>query len=71
MNRHSFPARIELWILNDYDEWEMVQDYVVNQADGLYKKMVLLKSMYKIKRAYKIYIVLNSKVNYNIETSFP
>ena len=66
MKKSAFPLRIELESLID-GEWKVMIVYIVNTPDMLYNRFIDVKSLYGLKKEYRIFIYANSKVNTYIE----
>lgn len=67
MRKSAFPLRIELESLTD-GEWKVMLVYKINSPEMLYKKFEDIKTLYGLKKEYRIFIYANSKVNTYIET---
>ena len=66
MKKSAFPLRMELESLID-GEWRVMIIYIVNTPDMLYNRFRDIKSLYGLKKEYRIFIYANSKVNTYIE----
>ena len=67
MRKSAFPLRIELESFND-GVWKVMLTHKVNSPEMLYSKFEDIKTLYGLKKEYRIFIYANSKVNTHIET---
>jgi hypothetical protein len=67
MKISAFPLKIQLECVSPSGEWELMLTYHVNSPQMLYKKIEEIKSMYVLKREYRIFLIVNSKVNTYLE----
>jgi hypothetical protein len=66
MKSSAFPMRLELHCKTDEGEWKLMVTYYVTNHNSLYKKMESIRT-YVLNREYKIYLLVNSKVNSHLE----
>ena len=66
MKKSAFPLRMELESLID-GEWRVMIIYMVNSPDMLQNRFIDIKTLYGLKKEYRIFIYANSKVNTYIE----
>jgi hypothetical protein len=63
MKSSAFPIRVEVDVMTASGDWKLEVVYLVNSLKMLHVKMEEIKSRYVIQREYRIFFVLNSKVN--------
>ena len=66
MKKSAFPLRIELEAFIE-DDWKVMIVYRVNSPEMLYKKFEDIRTLYGLKKEYRIFIYANSKLNTYIE----
>jgi hypothetical protein len=67
MKKSAFPLRIELESYIE-GEWKVMITYQVNSPDMLHNRFKDIKTLYGLKKDYRIFIYANSKVNTHIDT---
>ena len=63
MKKSAFPLRFEIEILNDIGNWEVALSYKITNLEMLYSKFEDIKTLYVLKKEYKIFLYVNSKAN--------
>lgn len=63
MNKFAYPASLELWLIDENEEWVCALTFMVKNKEHLFNKMIYLKTNYPHLTDYRLFLVIQSKVN--------